>query len=103
MDSISAGGTIAYAIECYENRLNSQEDTGGLDLNWGTSDAIIKLVEKMIAREGFGDKLADGVNAAEKMIGQESGKYAMHAGGREPAMHDPRLDPLLGVHFLFIV
>lgn len=99
MDSISAGNTIAYAIECYENGLINQEDTDGLDLHWGNADAIIMLVEKMIYREGFGDKLADGVKIAISRIGKESEQYAMHAGGQEPAMHDPRLDPLLGVHF----
>jgi aldehyde:ferredoxin oxidoreductase len=99
MDSISAGNTIAYAIECYEKGLISKEDTDGLDLTWGNADAIVALVEKMITRDGFGDKLADGVKKAAAIIGRGSESYAMHAGGQEPAMHDPRLDPLLGVHY----
>ncbi len=99
MDSISAGNTIAYAIECYENGLLDQDDTDGLELKWGNAEAIIDLVKKMIAREGIGDQLADGVKRASRQLGRESAQYAMHAGGQEPGMHDPRYDPLMGVHF----
>lgn len=99
MDSISAGSCIAYAIECYENGILTDEDTGGLKLSWGNSKAIIELVRKMINREGIGDLLADGVKAAVSKIGKGSSKYGIHAGGQEPGMHDPRFDPMLGVHF----
>ncbi|MFO7952490.1 MAG: aldehyde ferredoxin oxidoreductase family protein [Bacillota bacterium] len=99
MDSISAGNTVAFAIECYENGLLDQKDTGGLELTWGNAPAIIALVKKMIAREGLGDVLADGVKQAVAKIGKDSSTYAMHAGGQEPGLHDPRFDPLLGVHF----
>jgi len=99
MDSISAGNTIAFAIECYENGILTKEDTDGLELTWGNSESIVALVKKMIARDGFGDILADGVKHAADRIGRGSEKYAMHAGGQEPGMHDPRLDPILGIHF----
>ena len=99
MDTISAGSTIAYAIECYENGLLTKEDTDGLELKWGNAEAIIELVKKMIAREGFGDQLADGTRSAVEKVGPESSRYAMHAGGQEPGMHDPRLDPQFGVHY----
>jgi aldehyde:ferredoxin oxidoreductase len=99
MDSISAGNTVAFAIECYENGILTKEDTDGLELKWGDSEVILKLVKKMIAREGIGDVLADGVKAAAKKIGRGSEKYAINAGGQEPGMHDARLDPILGIHF----
>lgn len=99
MDSISAGTTVAFAIECFENGILTIDDTDGLDLRWGNSKAIIELVKKMINREGIGDLLADGVRIASKKIGRGSEKYAIHAGGQEPGMHDPRLDPILGIHF----
>ncbi len=98
MDTISAGNTVAWAIECYENGILTKEQTDGLELHWGNTEAILALVEKMIAREGFGDALADGVKrASEKFGGKE---YAMHIGGQEPGMHDARNDPQLGVHFV---
>jgi len=99
MDSISAGNTVAFALECYENGLLGPDDTDGLELRWGNAPAIVSLVKKMIAREGIGDTLADGVKKAAEKIGANSAPYAMHAGGQEPGMHDPRFDPLLGVHF----
>lgn len=99
MDSISAGTSVAFAMECFENGLLTKEDTDGLELRWGNSKAIIELIKKMIKREGIGDLLADGVKVAASKIGIDSEKYAIHAGGQEPGMHDPRLDPILGIHF----
>lgn len=98
MDTISAGNTVAWAVECYENGILTREQTDGLELTWGNTEAILTLVHKMIDREGFGDALADGVKrASEKFGGRE---YAMHVGGQEPGMHDARNDPQLGVHYV---
>jgi len=98
MDSISAGNTVAYAIECYEKGLITSQQTGGLELTWGNYKDIIRLVKMMIAREGIGDTLADGVRKAVERLGKETNEYAMNIGGQEPGMHDPRLDPQLAVH-----
>lgn len=96
VDSISAGNTIAWAFECYEKGIITKEQTGGLELNWGDTDAVIKLTEMLVRREGFGNELADGVKrASEKFGGKE---FAMHVGGQEPGMHDTRNDPQLAIH-----
>jgi aldehyde:ferredoxin oxidoreductase len=92
IDTISTGGTVAFAIECLENGIIKKGDIDGLDLSWGNSEAIIKLTEMMITREGFGDLLADGVRVAAQKLGNGAEKYAVHAGGQELAMHDSRLD-----------
>ena len=98
MDTISAGNTVAWAIECYENGILTKEQTDGLELKWGNFEAEIELIRKMIDREGFGNDLADGVKrASEKYGGTE---YAMHVGGQEPGMHDTRNDPQLGIHMV---
>jgi len=99
MDTISAGGTIAFAIECYEAGVLTKEDTGGLELTWGNAEAIVALIEKMIKREGIGDILADGSKVAARRIGKDAGKLAMHAGGQELPMHDGRNDPGFNVHY----
>ncbi len=99
MDTISVGGTVGYAIECYENGILTKEDTDGLELTWGNSEAIKTLIEKMIKREGIGDILADGVKVAAQKIGKGSEEFAVHAGGQELGMHDPRNDPGFGVHY----
>lgn len=99
MDSISAGGTVAFAIECYENGILTKEMTGGLELHWGNAAAVIELVKKMIARDGIGDLLADGVKTAAARLGACVDEYAVTAGGQEPGMHDSRMDPLLAIHY----
>jgi aldehyde:ferredoxin oxidoreductase len=91
LDTISAGATVAFAVECYENGIISKEDTGGIELGWGKSQAIVTMTEKMARREGFGAVLADGVKRAAERIGKGAEKYAIHAGGQELAMHDPKL------------
>ncbi len=59
MDSISAGAVVAFAIECFENGLLTVEDTDGLELEWGNPEVVKKLIEKMIDRDGIGDKCDD--------------------------------------------
>ena len=48
MDSISAGGTVAFAIECFEKGLLTTADTDGLELSWGDTDVVVALIEKMV-------------------------------------------------------
>jgi aldehyde:ferredoxin oxidoreductase len=98
MDSISAGGTVAFAIECAERGLFTEEQLDGLDLKWGNSRAIQALLERMIAREGIGDLLADGSRAAAARLGHGAETYAVQAGGQELAMHDGRNDPGFALH-----
>jgi len=93
LDTIAAGATIAFAIECYENGLITKEDTDGIDLRWGNVDAAIAMLEKIGKREGFGDLLADGVRKAAERIGPRSEPFAMEVGGEELPMHDAKLQP----------
>ncbi len=99
MDTISAGATAAFAIECYEKGILTQKDTDGLELKWGNTEAMVALIKKMISREGIGDLLADGVKVAAGKIGKGSIEFAIQAGGQEPAMHDGRNDPGFNVHY----
>jgi aldehyde:ferredoxin oxidoreductase len=92
IDTVSAGACVAFAIECLENGVIDEKTTGDLKLGWGKSQAIKKLAEMIINREGFGDILADGVKRASEKIGNGSEIFAMHAGGQELPMHDSRLD-----------
>ncbi|MBI2865590.1 MAG: aldehyde ferredoxin oxidoreductase family protein [Chloroflexi bacterium] len=100
LDTISAGSTIAFCIECYENGLVTKEDTGGIEMTWGNHRSIVAMLEKLARREGFGEVLADGVAAAARKIGRGAERYAVHAGGQEPGMHDPKLRPGLATAYL---
>ena len=93
LDTLSAGATIAFAMECYENGLITKQDLDGIELTWGKPDAMIAVIEMMGKREGFGDILADGTRVAAQKIGKGAEKYAMHIQGQEIPQHGIRHAP----------
>ncbi|MEO0278180.1 MAG: aldehyde ferredoxin oxidoreductase C-terminal domain-containing protein, partial [candidate division WOR-3 bacterium] len=101
LDTISAGCTIAFAMECYEEGLINQNDTGGIKLEWGNITATLDLLYQMAYRKGFGKVLADGVKVAAEQIGSESAKFAIHIGGQEVPMHDPKYSTDLYLTYRF--
>lgn len=101
IDTISTGHVVAFAIECFENGIITEEDTYGHKLKWGNGEEVISLVEDICKRERFGDILADGVKTAAERIGRGSEKYAVHVGGQAPAFHDYRYEaPSRGVTYI---
>ncbi|MFX0077521.1 MAG: aldehyde ferredoxin oxidoreductase family protein, partial [Candidatus Hermodarchaeota archaeon] len=101
IDTISAGGTIAFAMECFENGILGSEDTDGINLTWGNSKAIIEVLKKIINREGIGDILADGCKVASEKIGKGCEAYAIHALGQELGMHSAKYYKSMGASFAF--
>ena len=99
LDTISAGCTIAFVIECFENNIITLEDTDGIPMNWGNVESIVAMTDKLALREGFGDVIADGVKVAAERIGRGSEEYAIHVQGQELPMHDPRLEPALATTY----
>ena len=93
LDTISAGTAVGLAIECYENGILSKADMDGIEPRWGDGPSIIALTEKMARREGIGEILADGVKIASERIGKGAEEFAVHIGGQELGMHDPKFEP----------
>ncbi len=91
LDTISAGMTIAFAMECYEQGLLTTKDTGGIDLRFGNGDAMVQMVQRIGDRQGLGDLLAEGCMRAAEKIGKGAAAYAVHVKGQELPMHEPRL------------
>jgi len=92
-DTISFGGTIAWAMECCSNGLFSPEETGGIDLKWGDAEAIARMALAMCeGTSEFALALNKGAVAAAKQYGRGL-EYVMHAGGIEAPQHDPRYNP----------
>jgi aldehyde:ferredoxin oxidoreductase len=92
MDTISAGATIAFAMECFDNGIITKDDTEGTDLRFGDAEVIVMLVDKIAKREGIGRILAEGTRRAARVLpGAE--RYAIHVKGLEVGMHDPRAFP----------
>ena len=99
MDTISAGCTVAWAMEAYEKGALTKADTGGLELTWGNVDAVIRVVEQMGRVEGFGALLAQGSRNASRKVGKGSEEYAIQVKGLEVPMHDPRCYFSLAVNY----
>lgn len=89
IDTIQIGGITSYLMECQER---GYIDKGkiGLDLSWGNADAVIELLNLVANRKGFGNILAEGLDAAIKNIGLETEKYTVHVKGVMLPAHDPR-------------
>jgi aldehyde:ferredoxin oxidoreductase len=85
LDTISTGGTIAFAMECVER--------GWLDEQWlkfGSGDAVLRAIELIGAREGIGNLLAEGSRAAALAIGHNSIAFAPQVKGLEIPGYEPR-------------
>ncbi len=78
-DSLSAA--VAWAIEVYQKGLIDTSVTGGLQLQWGDGAMLLKLLEMIAHRQGFGDLLAEGVHKASMTVGRGTEQYAMHVKG----------------------
>jgi len=99
MDTLSAGGSIAFAMECFEKGILTTEDTEGLELRFGNAEAMLEMLERIANRTGFGDLLAQGTKRAAEKIGKGSEKFAIHTKGEELPMHNPRLKHGMGLHY----
>ena len=100
LDTISAGISIAFAMECFEKGLLTSEDTNGMELVFGNADAMLKTIDLIAHREGIGDLLAEGVARAAEKIGKGSEAFAMHVKKLEFSMHEPRLSKSLGLGYM---
>ena len=85
------GWVIGLAMECYEKGLITNEDTDGLEMNWGNVEAVKSMLHRIAHREGFGDILAEGAMRAAQRIGGDATSFAVHtAGGNTPRGYDHR-------------
>ncbi len=99
LDTISAGVTIGFAMECYEKGLLGPASTGGIDLRFGNGQAMLDVLMKVVKREGIGALLADGSAAAAAKIGKGAADLAMHVRKQEIPMHDPRQEWGMGLGY----
>ena len=100
LDTISTGLCISFAMECFEKGIITTKDTGGLEIRFGDAEIMLKLIELIAFRNGFGDVLADGTAVAAQKIGKSAGEYAMQVKGVELALHEPRLKAGLGLGYM---
>jgi aldehyde:ferredoxin oxidoreductase len=85
LDTISTGGTIAFAMECVER--------GWLDEPWlifGSADALLRAIDLIGSRQGIGNLLAEGSRRAAEAIGHHSIDFAPQVKGLEIPGYEPR-------------
>ncbi len=85
LDTISAGGTIAFAMECAER--------GYLDAPWlrfGDGSALLRALGEIAAGTGIGPLLAEGSRRMALEIGQDTISFAPQVKGLEIPGYDPR-------------
>jgi len=97
LDTLEIGSIIAWAMELYENGILTDEDTGGLKLEWGNDQAVLEMIRRIAERKGLGDILAEGPMRAAQKIGQDSIKYLIHVKGMSNLHSDERSTPSLAL------
>lgn len=92
LDTISAGNVVGFAMECYEKGVISLEQVG-MELKFGDVASFKYLVDKIVARKGIGDILAEGVKYASEQFGGDSARYAIQIKGLEWSGYESRSAP----------
>ena len=102
VDTISAGVTLAFVFEAYEQGYLTEEDTGGLALRWGDTEAVSALFHAMVEGKGLGAVAGRGIRylkgwiadrAAERTgrdageIFEELSRFGMECKGLEFSMY----------------
>ncbi len=91
LDTISTGGVIAFAMECAEKGILSENDLDGVDLAFGKPEGMVEMVRRIAYGEGeLAKVLGEGAREASRVIGRGSEEYVLHVKGLEFPMHDPR-------------
>ena len=94
LDTISAGGSIAFAMECVEHGLLDEPE-----LKFGNGEALLGTLRKIGMREGVGDLLAEGTRIASQRIGQGSEAFAAQVKGLELPGYEPRVLQTMALGF----
>lgn len=96
LDTISTGGTIAFTMECVEKKLLNDF---AFQPKFGDGDALLESIEKIAARDGLGDWMADGSARMAEKIGKGSEQMLAVAKKQEFPYHDPRLKNVIGMGY----
>ena len=99
LDAISTGASIAFVMECFEQGILTAADTGGLEFRWGDAGLLLRSVELIARREGFGNIMAEGVARMSRRFGPASEAFNLTIKGQELPMHEPRLKHAMGLGY----
>lgn len=85
IDTISAGATVAFAMECAERGLIDEPS-----LRFGNGEALLETLRLIAERRGIGRLLSEGTRIAAARIGQGADEFAPHVKGLEIPGYEPR-------------
>lgn len=98
LDTISAGATIAWAMEAYESGAFTSAETDGIELHFGNADAMLQALEALATRQGnLGNLLAEGSERAAAALGRGSEEFLITVKGQEAPAHMPQVKRSLGL------
>jgi len=99
MDNLETGSLISWAMELYELGIITKKETDGLDLRFGSDDALLEMIHRICFRKGWlGDTLADGGIQASEKIGKNSFDYLIQVKGMSNLHSDERGTPALALN-----
>ena len=99
LDAISTGASISFVMECFEQGILTSEDTGGLEYRWGDAELLVRSVEMIAKKEGFGAVMAEGVARMSHRFGAKTEPFNLTIKGQELPMHEPRLKHAMGLGY----
>ncbi|MHC4494166.1 MAG: aldehyde ferredoxin oxidoreductase family protein [Planctomycetota bacterium] len=97
LDTLETGSLISWGMELFEKGILTKEDTGGLELKFGNTDAVIEMIRQIAHREGFGDVLADGPKGAMERLPPEAAPLCVQVKGMSNLHSDERPTPSLAL------
>ena len=100
MDTMSAGGVIGFAMECFEKGLITESDLEGHSLKWGSLDDIEHFLNMVVNKRGMGAWFALGTKRAAEKIKGGAEKFAMQVKGQEMSGYDGRWAPGMALSYM---
>ncbi len=96
-DPISFGSTVAAAMELFDIGAITTEDTGGVEMKFGSAEALTKAAEMVSTGEGFGKDLGLGSKRMCEKYGHP--ELSMTVKGQEFPAYDPRAVQGMGLAY----
>jgi aldehyde:ferredoxin oxidoreductase len=98
VDTIACGGTIAFALECYQKGIITKEQTGGLELKFGDADVMLEVLQQIVSNSGpLGRVLSQGSERAAAVWGNGADECLTTVKGAEAPAHMPQAKRSLGL------
>ena len=97
MDTISCGATIAWAMEAFHEGRLTIADTGGMVLEYGNAETMVRMTEMIATRQGFGELLGEGSARAAGKIGRGTEAFLITSKKQETPAHMPQAKPSLAL------